>query len=317
MRIVKISDVFEIKYGNSFELVNLIECKKTDSNCVNFISRTEKNNGVSAYVEKILDIEPNPSRTITVAVGGSVLSTFFQIQPYYTGFHVLVLSPKRKMSDAEMLFYAYVVRKNKYRYNYGRQANKTLKDILIPEKMPKEWSKIIIKNLNNLKQKPLKTTKLELVFSNWKNFNLAELFEIKGSKTTSLIELEDYGSGNFPYVTTQATNNGVEASFNNFTEEGNVLTIDSAVLGHCTYQPYNFSASDHVEKLIPKFKINKYLALFLTTIINKEKYRYNYGRKCSQDRMKQRSIKLPTKNNQPDWSFMEDYIRSLPYSASI
>ena len=95
------------------------------------------------------------------------------------------------------------------------------------------------------------------------------------------------------------------------------MTVDSAVLGYCSYQPFNFSASDHVEKLIPTFEMNKYVAMFLVTIMNLEKYRYNYGRKCSQTRMKQISIKLPSKNGQPDFEYMENFIKSLSYSGSI
>lgn len=131
------------------------------------------------------------------------------------------------------------------------------------------------------------------------------------------MELEEYGSGKYPYVTTQATNNGMDGFYDFFTEEGNVLTVDSAVLGYCSYQPSPFSASDHVEKLIPKFKMNKYIAMFMATIVNQEQYRYNYGRKCSQSRMDQIRIKLPSKNNQPDFAFMESYIKSLPYSSSL
>ena len=152
----------------------------------------------------------------------------------------------------------------------------------------------------------------KLNIKNWKEFQLdGELFEITGSRTTPQEELEKYGVGEYPYVTTKATNNGIEGKYNFFTEEGNVLTIDSAVLGHCTYQPKNFSASDHVEKLLPKFKLNKYIAMFLVPVINNEKYRYNYGRKCSQDRLKKRSIKLPVKNGKPDWKFMENYIKII------
>ena len=66
----------------------------------------------------------------------------------------------------------------------------------------------------------------------------------QGSETTPLLELEEYGYGEYPYVTTQATNNGVEGLYNYYTEEGGVLTVDSAVLGYCSYQSYNFSASD-------------------------------------------------------------------------
>jgi hypothetical protein len=159
---------------------------------------------------------------------------------------------------------------------------------------------------------------LELDTSNWQPFDLETLFEITGSKTTSILELEEYGKGQFPYVTTQATNNGTANFYDFYTENGNVLTVDSAVVGYCSYQPLNFSASDHVEKLIPKFDMNKYIALFLVAIFHLEQYRYNYGRKCSQSRMKERNIKLPvTKDGTPDWQFMENYIKSLNYSKSI
>ena len=158
---------------------------------------------------------------------------------------------------------------------------------------------------------------IELDASNWQSFGLKALFEITGSKTTSLLELEEYGKGKYPYVTTQATNNGVEGFYDYYTEEGNVLTVDSAVLGYCSYQLLPFSASDHVEKLIPKFNMNKYVALFVSTVINAEQYRYNYGRKCSQERMRKSYLKLPSKNGAPDFEFMESYIKSLPYSKNF
>ncbi len=164
---------------------------------------------------------------------------------------------------------------------------------------------------------PFLDQEIELNTNKWQSFKLNTLFTITGSRTTPILELEEYGKGKFPYVTTQATNNGVEDFYDYFTEEGNILTVDSAVLGYCAYQPFDFSASDHVEKLIPKFKMNKYIALFLVTIMNLEQYRYNYGRKCSQSRMKQVSIKLPAKDGEPDFTYMENYIKSLAYSGSI
>mgnify|MGYP002515207303 CR=1 FL=1 len=113
-------------------------------------------------------------------------------------------------------------------------------------------------------------------------------------------------------------NNGVEGFYNYSTEKGGVLTVDSAVLGFCSYQEKDFSASDHVEILRPKFSMNKYIALFLTTIINREQYKYSYGRKCSQVKLKRSRIKLPvTPEGTPDWQFMENYIKSLPYSKNI
>ncbi|MBI4652961.1 restriction endonuclease subunit S [Candidatus Kuenenbacteria bacterium] len=179
------------------------------------------------------------------------------------------------------------------------------------------YIKAIKNKINYPEQKPIINKKIELNIDSWKKFNLNNLFKIKGSKTTPLLELEEYGAGKYPFITTQATNNGVEGFYNFYTEEGNVLTIDSAVIGYCSYQPEKFSASDHVEKLIPKFKMNKYVAMFLATILNLEQYRYNYGRKCSQDRIKRIKIKLPAKNGQPDFDLMENFIKSLSFSKNI
>jgi len=314
MKLVKINDLFEVKNGNGFELINMEEVQNNEINSCNFISRTEKNNGISARVE-IKEIEPFPSNTITVAVGGSVLSTFVQTEPYYTGFHIQILYPKKPYSEIEMQFYAYCIRKNKYRYNYGRQANKTLKDILIPEEIPTDWKNLDIKNINKT---PIIKNEINFNTKNWINFNLSELFNISGSKTTPIQELEEFGLGKYPFITTQASNNGAEGFYDYYTENGNSITIDSAVFGYCSYQPENFSASDHVEKLIPKFNLDKYIGLFLVTILNKEQYRYNYGRKASQTRLKERGICLPSKSDKtPDWDYMRNYIKSLPYSINL
>ena len=137
----------------------------------------------------------------------------------------------------------------------------------------------------NVSDAPCHSEEPAIETAGWDWVNLLEIFTIEGSRTTSLLELEEIGKGEFPYVTTQATNNGVGGFYDYFTEEGEVLTIDSAVLGYCSYQSSRFSASDHVEILKPKFKINSYVAMFLVTVLNLEQYRYNYGRKCSQSRL--------------------------------
>jgi hypothetical protein len=143
-KLVKISDLFTVIYGVNLELVNLDQCDYIDYDAIYFVSRTEKNNGVSAVVRKRLDIDPNPAHTISVAGGGSVLSSFYQPLPYYSGRDLYYLLPKIELSITEMIFYAHCISLNKYKYSYGRQANKTLKNILIPEKMPEEFNNIHI-----------------------------------------------------------------------------------------------------------------------------------------------------------------------------
>lgn len=170
---------------------------------------------------------------------------------------------------------------------------------------------------------------MDLNVQGWKEFSLDKLFDIMGTVTTKKDELEESGVGPYPYVTTAATNNGIDGHYSIFTEIGNVLCVDSACLGYTTYQPDNFSASDHVEKLTPKFNLNAEIGMFFASLMNKECDRFNYGRKCSQIKLKQRILKLPIQHNPdgtpiidadktysdegyiPDWQFMEDYIKSL------
>ena len=316
IKLIPLKELFTPVYGVNLELIHLEECNKNDADSIRFVSRTENNNGISAYVKRSLDIKPNPAHTISVAVSGSVLSAFYQSDEYYSGRDLYYLIPRKKMSKEEMMFYALCIKANKYKYNYGRAANRTLKDILIPDEVPPDF-RISLNKFSLPDEKAKENKNIQLDTNNWQSFELKTLFKIIGSKTTPFLELEEYGTGKYPYVTTQATNNGVEGFYDYYTEEGNVLTVDSAVLGYCSYQPLEFSASDHVEKLIPKFSMNKYIALFISTIINAEQHRYNYGRKCSQERMRKSDIKLPSRNGVPDFEFMESYIKSLPYSSSI
>lgn len=125
----KIKDLFTTKYGVNLELNALKQVDSKDPNSVAFVSRTFGNNGVSAYVEKIPNVEPQKAGTLTVAAGGSVLSTYYQDRDFYSGRDVYLLLEKESMSKLVKLFIKTVIEQNKYRFNYGRQANKTLDDI--------------------------------------------------------------------------------------------------------------------------------------------------------------------------------------------
>jgi hypothetical protein len=314
---MKVKDIFDVVYGVNLELIN---CNETSSvsNGVNFVSRTSENNGVVARVSLIDGVTPHEAGTISCAVSGSVLSTFVQSEPYYSGRDLYVLTPKIELKLVEKLFYCYVINANKYRYSYGRAANKTLKDIELPDEIPEWVYRVNLESYHETIKTNVPHQRLGLDTSNWKEFEISQLFDVKGTRTTKIDVLIENGLGVNPYVTTQATNNGVRGFYSHTTELGNVLTIDSAVLGFTSYQANNFSASDHVEKLIPKFTLNKYIGLFLSTVINRERYRYSYGRKFNQVKIKNTVIKLPvTVDGSPDWIFMENFIKQLPYSDKI
>lgn len=311
---MKVSDLFDLKYGVNLEL---LRCEKAIfPEGLNFVSRTSQNNGVTARVKHIEGIQPQKAGTISVAVSGSVLSAFVQNEPYYSGRDLYVLTPKIDMSFEEKLFYTMLINKNAYRYSYGRAANKTLPYVDIPDiKQVRE----IIKDYKFVQIKStIENSSITIKVNQWKQFKISDLFIVKGSKTTVLDELYEYGEGKYPYVTTQATNNGVAGYYNIYTEEGNVLTVDSAVSGYCSYQNLPFTASDHVEVLVPKFEMDVYIALFFVTLLNKEQYRYSYGRKSNQIKIKNTLVKLPVNHDgNIDFEYIRRVMKSLKYSDLI
>jgi hypothetical protein len=319
MKLVEITDLFEVRYGVNLELIKLEECSKQEQGSINFISRTDKNNGISAYVQKLDILKPNPSHTISVAGGGSVLATFFQQEEYYSGRDIYILVPKKKFTDVEMLFYCYCIRKNKYRYNYGRQANKTLKAILIPEKMPSEWENLDLKTLNTLQEKPLIEREVQLTTINWAWFNLTDYFDISASRDSLSDDLTE--GSKTPYITSSESNNGVTSFFEeDATNKAGTITANrGGSVGYFFYQPVDYMSTPvDVRILTPKFKIDPFIGLFIKTILQLEKYRYNYSRKMGTDRLKSFKIKLPTTlNKSPDWDFMRNYMKSLPYSSNL
>lgn len=148
----------------------------------------------------------------------------------------------------------------------------------------------------------------------WMEFGLESLFTITWSSTTPKNSLDFDNSNPYPYVTTAATNNWISWYSDKYTEDWNVLTVDSAVLWYCSYQEKNFTASDHVEKLIPKFKMTKRIALFLVSIINQtwEMLHYAYNEKRSQTALKKETIFLPVDSSwNPDREYMENYMKNL------
>jgi hypothetical protein len=135
----KVSDLFDVLPGHSLELNRLTQTDESEG--VAFISRKMRDNGIVAYVRRIPALDPAPAGELTCALSGNgVLSTFVQEQPFYTAFHVARLRPKFALSISQLLYFCMCIKANRYRFSYGRQANRTLKDLDVPDprKAP-EW----------------------------------------------------------------------------------------------------------------------------------------------------------------------------------
>lgn len=313
----KLSEIFSVRYGHSLELNRLI--LSDEKNGIPFISRKMGDNGVSAYVAPIDGILPNPAGELTCALSGNgVLTTFIQQRPYYTGFHIACLNPLEELSLTQLLYYCICIHANRFRFSWGRQANRTLKNILLPslDEIPK-WVYSVNLDYYYNAARPLRSEHVEFNTDGWKWYLLSDLFNIaKGKRLTKA----NMTQGDIPFIGSIDNNNGLSSFVGQMPiHEGNTITVNyNGSVAEAFYQPKPFWASDDVNVLYPKFSMNSAIALFIITVIRQEKYRFNYGRKWHLERMEHSQIKLPTKSDgTPDYIYMETYIKSLPFSTQI
>lgn len=314
---MKVDELFVLSQGNGFELMNM-ELSETAG--INFVSRTAQNNGVVAQVAADSNIKPFPSGFITVALGGSVLSAFVQARPFYTAFHVMVLKPRKEMTLQEKLYYCMCIQANAYRYNYGRQANKTLRDIELPDtgSIP-EW-------VNDTLIEPVKTAvicqqkHLSLNVADWKEFRIGDLFMLERCKNSSSGELFD--GNDCYYLGAKKSDNGVMrrvARNDLVVSKGNCIVFignGQGSVGYANYMDEDFIGTADLTVGYNE-RLNKYIGMFIVTLLDLERPKYSFGRKWS-SRIASTTIKLPaTAQGLPDWEYMEQYIRSLSHSDKI
>ncbi len=197
---------------------------------------------------------------------------------------------------------------------------------------------------NKFNPKPISETKIKLNTSNWKWFRYDEIFKIcKGFYNK---KPEENPVGAIPFIGATDSNNGITSmhdleTIKDSSKTGdepnapleqkifkpNCITVsNNGSVGYAFYQPKEFTCTHDVNPLYIHKKWNKelniFIAMFLCSLIEKERFRWDYGRKWRPKRMPGSLIKLPVRKiapneYEPDWQFMEDYIKSLPYSSCL
>ena len=318
---VELQEIFEVKYGVNLELNKLVQ----DKNGVNFVSRTAKNNGISAIVKELENIKPIEAGVITVSGGGSVMEAFLQPEPFYSGRDLYYLKSKIELSDSQKIFYCCCIRANKYRYSYGRQANRTLRYLIVPslDEIPK-WIESadfsIFDKIN--KAKCNKVTKLPTF--NQLN-SIGNLFDvINGIAATGLKEYEEKFKGGIMYVRPAATQARTLRSYITISTvpkekifPKDTLFVSTNGEGSHSYSyvsTSDFVPNSDVSVLIPKREMSIEEKLFYAQCITANRYRFSYGRKPKGKKLK--DIKVPELVN-TDIKKVIDYVSSLPYSVNI
>lgn len=314
---MRISDVFDIEYPKTLIYAEMIP----DSDGINFVSSQGSNNGVVGKVKVQDGIKIYPAGIITVPLKGTVLAAHVQAEPCYVAHQIAVLYAKMKLSISEKLFYCMCITQNAYRFSYGRQADKTIKDIELPDYIPGWVGEEKVEAVSTI----VEGTKTELSVKDWKEYKLKDLFTIQYGINMELINCElttadDPESVNF--VARTANNNGVAAQVKRHPcyppQPAGIMTCagGGSVLSTFVQNKPFYSGRD-LYLLIPKYEMSLYAKLFCCTVIEANKYRYSYGRQANRT-MPDIILKLPGKEDgTPDFKYMENYMRTLPYSDRI
>lgn len=292
-----VDDIFEVKYGVNQELNAL----KIDPLGINFVSRSAKNNGVTARVKIINEIEPIPAGTISVAAGGSVMESFLQPEPYYSGRDLFYLTPKQPLSEELLLFYCLCLRRNNWKFSYGRQANASLKKLEIP---PLDYANKFVGefSIKGYLYKSLGT----LTFSHnqrssspkGKLVKLCALFDIYNGIASSEVKRHLYkiDRNYIPYIRPSYKQ---ETSIDTYVSKNEVaskyifppetLYVSTDGQGSHTYSyvsTFEFVPNSNVSVLIPKKNMSLSEKLFYSYCITKNRWLFSYGRKPKGSKLK-------------------------------
>lgn len=321
MKTCKVIDLFEVEYGRNMEL-NALEL---DPNGVNFVSRTAKNNGVSARVKLVPGIKPIPGGTLSVACGGSVMETFLQSTPYYSGRDLYYLTPRFEMSNEVLLYYAMCLRANKFKFSYGRQANVSLPDLLIPclESIP-DYVKTM--SINEYGKGLLKAVYFDDAQKTYEE--TAELirldglfYDVPGIASSSVIRSNRRTSENWvPYIRpSYRQETCIDAYVNKSLIPDNkifpaeTLYVSTDGQGSHTYSyvsTFEFVPNSNVTVLIPKRAMSIKEKLYYALCISKNRYKFSYGRKPKGERLRELLIPKYPPNYVMGYS-LEDAINSF------
>ena len=93
--------------------------------------------------------------------------------------------------------------------------------------------------------------------------------------------------------------------------EKNTITVD--MFGNPFFRNTEYKMVTHarVFSLKPKMEISEESGLFLSGAIHYLPKLFGYENMCSWAKINDREIQLPSKNSQPDFEFMETFIRAI------
>lgn len=147
----------------------------------------------------------------------------------------------------------------------------------------------------------------------WKPCRLSSIGNVEAGRDIYALERV---KGNIPYITSGSQNNGIGYFVNNKNDtydKGYIAVNRNGAVGLAFYHPYWSVMGNDCRKLhLLEADENSYVGIFVATAISMQNRSFSYSRKLGTGRANKLQIMLPVNDaGEPDYKFMEDYIREL------
>ncbi len=302
-----------------------------------YITRTDINNGINQYIPEKQNIKYSLDEGNVITIGLDTQTVFYQSHKFYTGQNIQVLRHK-KLNKYNALFIIPLLKVQMKKFNWGGNGATLGRlfrtKIILPINENNEpdyyfmeqYSKALMqkkldsyreyakRNLEQLEYKAIKS----LEDKEWGEFEIGKLFKFQTGKSKGLNHLTKTTEG-INYLGATNKNNGVLCQVENnetMIQKGNCIAFirnGEGSMGYSVYKKENFIATSDITVGYANF-LNPYTGLFITTIADKVRGKYNFGYKRSDTRLKKEKILLPiNEKNEPDYQYMEQYIKNIEY----
>lgn len=267
-------------------------------------------NGVAGYVTPLAHDKVFRFRALVIS---AFCEASVQVPPFVAcgraGNGLVVLEPRLAMEARQLAYIAaYVNRSVRWRFNWYRQVTlDRLRRLLVPENVPEDVSFHVGSWLPPLK---------ELIPVKWRprlhSFPLDDILDLAPGNYHSLSALK---SGSVPIVSCGDQNNGIAGYFDvddHIFDHRLTIALNGSPLA-TKFHPYRFAAKDDVALCLPKQPLRLTTLLFLEVMLNLERWRYSYYRKCYLDKLRRFRIPLPVNGSGIDEDTIQKVVEASPY----
>ena len=299
-----------------------------------YVTRTDVTNGIDMFIcEQSSKYKVDEGNVITI--GLDTQTVFYQPSSFYTGQNIQVIRHKElDRYNAQFLIVAIKKLVNKFSWgSYGATLTRLRKskiylpvdsngniDFQFMSSFMRQIENDILGTTLSVFKNRLKDNKLsvsDLGGVIWAEFYIRDIFPcMVVGKSKGLNHLKKNDSG-ISYLGATNQNNAV-LSFvvpvDSLIQKGNCIAFirnGEGSMGYSVYKSEDFIATSDMTLAYSEY-LNKYTGMFITTIADRIRGKYNFGYKRSATRLAKEVLSLPvTSEGVPDWDFMEQYMRKV------